>query len=72
MAFIVDQLFPPIKNNDEEDIEYTSFNYWRDPVPDIHLEVDLHVTTSELIKISDTAGIQPINLSKQLPTIPEN
>lgn len=34
MAYIVDQLFPPI-NDKEESVEFSSFNYWRDPVVDI-------------------------------------
>lgn len=35
MAYIVDQLFPPV-NDREETFEYSSVNYWRDPV----LEID--------------------------------
>lgn len=35
MAYIVDQLFPPI-NDHEESCEYSSVNYWREPV----LEID--------------------------------
>lgn len=34
MAFIVDQLFPPI-NDREESVEFSSFNYWREPVMEI-------------------------------------
>jgi phosphatidate phosphatase LPIN len=58
MAFIVDQLFPPIQNNDEDNIEYSSFNYWRDPVSDIDLDFEASAATA-----------LP---SKPLATIPEN
>lgn len=34
MAYIVDQLFPPV-NDREESVEFSSFNYWREPVLDI-------------------------------------
>ncbi|XP_017960341.1 phosphatidate phosphatase LPIN3 isoform X4 [Drosophila navojoa] len=34
MTYIVDQLFPPVKH-DEVDIEFSNFNYWRDPIPDL-------------------------------------
>lgn len=38
MAYIVDQLFPPVKKDVEESIEYSNFNFWREPVPDIDVE----------------------------------
>ncbi|XP_055620509.1 phosphatidate phosphatase LPIN2 [Toxorhynchites rutilus septentrionalis] len=41
MAYIVDQLFPPIRHIEAEDSEFTSFNFWRDPVPDLDLNLDL-------------------------------
>lgn len=65
MTYIVDQLFPPIKD-DEGAVEYSSFNYWREPVYEIDLEIQpvdptVSITQSTLH-----------SLSKPLPTIPEN
>ncbi|XP_041447804.1 phosphatidate phosphatase LPIN2 isoform X3 [Drosophila obscura] len=34
MTYIVDQLFPPVKL-DEANTEFSNFNYWRDPIPDL-------------------------------------
>ncbi|XP_026842791.1 phosphatidate phosphatase LPIN3 isoform X5 [Drosophila persimilis] len=34
MTYIVDQLFPPVKL-DEAATEFSNFNYWRDPIPDL-------------------------------------
>ncbi|XP_055538156.1 phosphatidate phosphatase LPIN3 [Wyeomyia smithii] len=84
MAYIVDQLFPPIKHIEEEDSEYTSFNYWRDPVPDIDLNLDLSngsqgaaitvsLTTSTpgaltFEKVTPTSTL----IQQALPTILEN
>lgn len=72
MTYIVDQLFPPIIKQDEEDyIEYTSFNYWRDPVNDF--ELDLPVSSpSPTPENGNLNTSQPIQLSKPLATIPEN
>lgn len=36
MAYIADQLFPPIKE-DEGSVEFSNFNYWREPLPDLIL-----------------------------------
>lgn len=67
MTYIVDQLFPPIKLTDEDDcIEYTSFNYWRDPVCD----VDVSDVSNGSTPPPDTS-LQAIQ-SKPLATIPEN
>lgn len=85
MTFIVDQLFPPIKLTDEDDdIEYTSFNYWRDPVADMEIEITIPsatpgspgsstATTGDSSKDQNkiAASVQVIQ-SKPLPTIPEN
>lgn len=61
MTFIVDHLFPPIKFDEQEDSYdyfYTSFNYWRDPIGDLDLEL--------------SRSASPVNdLSKPLPTIAE-
>lgn len=40
MTYIVDQLFPPI-NDIEESVEFSNFNYWREPVPDLAIDLDL-------------------------------
>lgn len=83
MTFIVDQLFPPIKLTDEDDdIEYTSFNYWRDPVADMEIDIPVAApgspgssagTTGDSSKdqVKIAAAPQVIQ-SKPLPTIPEN
>ncbi|XP_058828258.1 phosphatidate phosphatase LPIN3 [Topomyia yanbarensis] len=82
MAYIVDQLFPPIKHIDEEDSEFTSFNYWRNPVADIELNFELSNSSQSgngsLIpalgnsllagKMSPTSTL----IQQTLPTIPEN
>jgi hypothetical protein len=59
MANIVDQLFPPIQDtNDGDNNEYSSFNYWRDPVHELDLDAD---------------GLEvPMPSIKPLATIPEN
>lgn len=58
---IVDQLFPPIiaQDDDEDDIEFTAFNFWRDPFTDVDYQMDPNLSL-QLIQ------------SKPLPTIPEN
>lgn len=38
MTYIVDQLFPPI-NDIEESVEFSNFNYWREPVCEIELDL---------------------------------
>lgn len=37
MAYIVDQLFPPV-NDREESVEFSSFNFWREPVVDVNCD----------------------------------
>ncbi|KRG04414.1 phosphatidate phosphatase LPIN3 isoform X2 [Drosophila mojavensis] len=55
MTYIVDQLFPPVKH-DEVDIEFSNFNYWRDPIP------DLPELATELVapKKTDAAALKTI------------
>lgn len=84
MAYIVDQLYPPIKHIEEEDNEYTSFNYWREPVPEIDFNAyDISGTTSlpsssgasSLTSSASGSGkITPTAtlIQQALPTIPEN
>lgn len=39
MAYIADHLFPPIQADDWCGYdEYSNFNFWRDPVPEIQME----------------------------------
>ena len=40
MTSIVDQLYPPT-NDSEEPVEFSNFNFWRDPVPELNFELDL-------------------------------
>lgn len=83
MAYIVDQLFPPMKHIEAEDIEFTSFNYWREPLADIDLNLDLSggslsgsgsstpvAGTGALLsgKVTPTSTL----VQQALPTIPEN
>ncbi|ETN61183.1 lipin-3 [Anopheles darlingi] len=74
MAYIVDQLYPPIKHIEEEDNEYTSFNYWREPVPEIDFNntgdsYGNHATAlPHSGKVTPTATL----VQQALPTIPEN
>ncbi|XP_050073564.1 phosphatidate phosphatase LPIN3 [Anopheles maculipalpis] len=81
MAYIVDQLYPPIKHIEEEDNEYTSFNYWREPVPEIDFDAcDIsgfalpssgaasYPFTVASGKVTPTATL----IQQALPTIPEN
>lgn len=37
MAYIVDQLFPPV-NDREESVEFSNFNFWREPVIDVNCD----------------------------------
>ncbi|XP_034108587.1 phosphatidate phosphatase LPIN3 isoform X3 [Drosophila albomicans] len=55
MTYIVDQLFPPVKH-DEVAVEFSNFNYWRDPIADLpELDTEL-VPPSKL----DSATLRPI------------
>lgn len=78
MAYIVDQLYPPIKHIEEEDNEYTSFNYWREPVPDIDLNVCDISGSSNASVSSGAANSEKLSptavtiVQQALPTIPEN
>lgn len=67
MTYIVDQVYPPVDVEDDvaDCIEYTSFNYWRDPVYDFDLPVSRGSTP-----IGETS-LQSVQ-SKPLATIPEN
>ena len=66
MTYIVDQLFPPIKfTDDDDDIEYTAFNFWREPVTDVD---DLDISGNSTPTNTSLKEIQ----SKPLATIPEN
>lgn len=83
MTFIVDQLFPPIVKSDDDgdNIEFTSFNYWREPIGNVEFELD--IPTSSGLKpekeskepanpAAASANALQIIQSTSLPTIPEN
>ncbi|XP_068144337.1 phosphatidate phosphatase LPIN3 isoform X5 [Drosophila tropicalis] len=58
MTYIVDQLFPPVKHN-EANVEFSNFNYWRDPIPDL----DIPELETELVPPSnktEIATLRPI------------
>lgn len=61
MAYIVDQLFPPV-NDREESVEFSSFNYWREPVLDI----------SDCDQLLDAQQITPSVSTTTTPTVPDN
>ncbi|PNF27253.1 hypothetical protein B7P43_G05319 [Cryptotermes secundus] len=49
MSYIVDQMFPPPPEDTSED--FSSFIYWRDPIPDLVIDAHLHtVETASLIE----------------------
>lgn len=75
MTNIVDQLFPPI-NTIEESVEFSNFNYWREPVAEMDL---MSMELAEVVAASSVGGggggsnqHTPTAHSKQLATIPEN
>lgn len=85
MAYIVDQLFSPIKHIEEEDSEFTSFNYWREPVADIDFNLDLSGSSqsgsgsstpvlSTAPNALQSGKVTPTStlVQQALPTIPEN
>lgn len=71
MSSIVDQLFPPIKTDEDENIEYTSFNYWRNPVDEFELELEQLPKDPKLTQSNSSSSLQSVQ-SKPLATIPEN
>lgn len=59
MAYIVDQLFPPVKH-DEASAEFSNFNYWRDPIPDLDIpELETALVPPPSTK-TDVATLRPI------------
>ncbi|EDW02281.1 GH19982 [Drosophila grimshawi] len=55
MTYIVDQLFPPVKH-DEVDVEFSNFNYWRDPILDLP-ELDTALVPPNK---TESASLRPI------------
>lgn len=82
MTFIVDQLFPPIKPDEVTAIEFSHFNYWRDPIPELELDLNENTGTvggngvvnvmNPTPAINETTIIVNATHSKALATIPEN
>ncbi|XP_011204863.2 phosphatidate phosphatase LPIN3 isoform X2 [Bactrocera dorsalis] len=68
MTYIVDQLFPPLRD-DEGAVEYSNFNYWRDPIPELDLVLD--TSSAETNNTSNNGEVNAL-LQKGLATIPEN
>ncbi|KAG9017378.1 hypothetical protein FRB93_007492 [Tulasnella sp. JGI-2019a] len=54
MTDLVDQMFPPIHR--KWATEYTDFNYWRDPMPEIELP-DLEPPSPALSAVSDASAV---------------
>lgn len=71
MAYIVDQLFPPV-NYKEESVEFSNFNYWRDPVLDIDCDHLLDLNSSLNSNVSQGQLTSPPANETDLSTIPEN
>lgn len=75
MTHIVDQLFPPI-NDKEESVEFSNFNFWREPVLEIDGDHLLDTSNSaiatpdELPRVSHLAAT-PLAIAELSP-IPEN
>lgn len=78
MTYIVDQLFPPIKPDEVAAVEFSHFNYWRDPIPEIDLNLidSINTSTGSTVTLNGSATDHNISLngshSKTLTTIPEN
>lgn len=66
MAYIVDQLFPPM-NDREESVEFSNFNYWRDPVLDIDCDHLLDLNAAPLAATS--AAADTTQQQQQLPRV---
>ncbi|XP_017087737.2 phosphatidate phosphatase LPIN3 isoform X4 [Drosophila bipectinata] len=58
MTYIVDQLFPPVKH-DEASAEFSNFNYWRDPIPDLDIP-ELETALVPPSNKTDVATLRPI------------
>ncbi|XP_020806140.1 phosphatidate phosphatase LPIN2 isoform X4 [Drosophila serrata] len=58
MTNIVDQLFPPVKH-DEASAEFSNFNYWRDPIPDLDIP-ELETALVAPSKVLEMATLRPI------------
>ncbi|KAH8290501.1 hypothetical protein KR054_003652 [Drosophila jambulina] len=58
MTYIVDQLFPPVKH-DEASAEFSNFNYWRDPIPDLEIP-ELETSQVAPSKAIEMATLRPI------------
>ena len=58
MTYIVDQLFPPIKPDEVAAVEFSHFNYWRDPIPEIDLNLfeNCNNTTNGSTSILNVSG----------------
>lgn len=68
MAYIVDQLFPPV-NDREESVEFSSFNYWREPFLDI-TDCD-HLLDATTLNSSAQQIISSVSVTTA-PTVPDN
>lgn len=69
MAYIADQLFPPVKENDwTGDDEYSSFNFWREPISEVEFEVDGVPT----LNTSSTSGPPPSGEASSSNNTPPN
>jgi len=58
MTYIVDQLFPPVKH-DEVAVEFSNFNYWRDPIVNLP-ELETAVVPTTVTTKPEIATLRPI------------
>lgn len=76
MAYIVDQLFPPVNDRIDESMEFSSFNFWREPVICVNCDELLDANATGLNGKNDVPRVQrtpatPLTENNDLPTILE-
>lgn len=57
MTYIVDQLFPPVKPDEMAAIEYSTFNFWRDPLPELDLLENQSLGNPTTATVNNSGGI---------------
>lgn len=66
MAYIVDQLFPPV-NDREESVEFSNFNFWREPVIDVNCDdlLDVNLLNGSISNPQQQQQQQPPSPTQQ-------
>lgn len=65
LTSVVDHMFPPLEDKKETFTEYTSFNYWRDVLPEISLEIEREKKKMEIEKMTKPKSSPPKNLTRK-------